>query len=397
MNRSSVLRALAHWTAVFLKEAKDAWRDRRTLRMVLLLSLVQGPLVLLLVSTLASEKENRIDQREIYIQGMQHAPGLQNFIERQAYVIKVPPADALDKLAAGQLEDAVIVVPSDFEQQLQTLQMPSIEIFANSSSRGSSTSREVARKLLQAYAQERVALTLALRGVAVASLKPLEVQEHDMANANARSAQLTGALIPLYVLIAVLTGAMGAAMDSTAGERERSSLEPLMMNPVSPWALALGKWAAVAALAALIALLTSLSFIPAQLLIRSDALQALFRFDLADAVHFGLICLPFAGAVSALLMATSVRGKSIKEAQAGNSLVLLVFMLLPLVSLLNDAAEPDWYYLVPSLAQQTLMLHVLRAEPIALWQWLIPCGIGLVLTVVGLAYVGRAMRSNAVR
>ena len=117
MNRSSVLRALAQWTAVFLKEAKDAWRDRRTLRMVLLLSVVQGPLVLLLVSTLASEKENRIDQREIYIQGMQHAPGLQNFIERQAYVIKVPPADALDKLAAGQLEDAVIVVPSDFEQQ----------------------------------------------------------------------------------------------------------------------------------------------------------------------------------------------------------------------------------------------------------------------------------------
>jgi sodium transport system permease protein len=397
MNRSSVLRALAQWTAVFLKEAKDAWRDRRTLRMVLLLSVVQGPLVLLLVSTLASEKENRIDKREIYIQGIQHAPGLQNFIERQAFAIRVPPADALDKLAAGQLEDAVIVVPSDFEQQLQTLQMPSIEIFANSSSRGSSTSREVARKLLQAYAQERVALTLALRGVAVASLKPLEVQEHDMANANARSAQLTGALIPLYVLIAVLTGAMGAAMDSTAGERERSSLEPLMMNPVSPWALALGKWAAVAALAALIALLTSLSFIPAQLLIRSDALQALFRFDLADAVQFGLICLPFAGAVSALLMATSVRGKSIKEAQAGNSLVLLVFMLLPLVSLLNDAAEPDWYYLVPSLAQQTLMLHVLRAEPIALWQWLIPCGIGLVLTVVGLAYVGRAMRSNAVR
>ena len=111
-----------------------------------------------------------------------------------------------------------------------------------------------------------------LRGVAVASLQPLEVQERDMANANARAAQLTGAMIPLYVLIAVLTGAMGAAMDSTAGERERSSLEPLMMNPVSPWALALGKWAAVAALAALIALLTSLSFIPAQLLIRSDAL-----------------------------------------------------------------------------------------------------------------------------
>jgi sodium transport system permease protein len=123
----------------------------------------------------------------------------------------------------------------------------------------------------------------------------------------------------------------------------------------------------------------------------------LFRYGLADALRFGLICLPFAGAVAAVLMASSIRGKSIKEAQAGNSLVLMVFMLLPLVSFLNDAAEPDWYYLVPSLAQQTLMLHVLRAEPIALWQWLLPSAIGVVLTIAGLAYVGRAMRSNAVR
>ena len=119
MSRPAVGKALAQWGAVFIKEIKDAWRDRRTLRMVLLLSLVQGPLVLLLVSTLASEKENRIDKREIYAQGMQYAPGLQNFIERQAYTIKVPPADAMDKLAAGQLEDAILVVPADFEQRLQ--------------------------------------------------------------------------------------------------------------------------------------------------------------------------------------------------------------------------------------------------------------------------------------
>lgn len=397
MSQPTQSSALAQWGAVFLKELRDAWRDRRTLRTVLLLSLVQGPIVLLLISTLASEKENRIDKREIYAQGMQYAPGLQNFIERQAYAIKAVPADAMDKLAAGQLEDAIVVVPADFEQRLQALEMPAVEIYANSSSRGSSTARDVARNLLQSYAQERVGLTLALRGVAVASLKPLEVQERDLANANSRAAQLTGSMIPLYVLIAVLTGAMGAAMDTTAGERERSSLEPLMMNPVSPWALALGKWGAVAVLAAVIALLTSLSFIPAQLLIRSDALQALFRYGLPDALLFALICLPFAGAVAALLMASSIRGKSIKEAQAGNSLVLMVFMLLPLVSLLNDAAEPDWYYLVPSLAQQTLMLHVLRAEPIAPWQWLLPCAIGLLLMVAGLAYVGRVMRSNAVR
>jgi sodium transport system permease protein len=397
MKFSAILRCLGQWWAVCLKEAKDAWRDRRTLRMVILLSLIQGPMVLLLISTIAKEKENRIDKREIYVQGIEHAPGLQNFIERQAYIIKRPPGDAMDQLAAGQLEDAIVVVPTNFEAHLQTLQTPVLEIFVNSSSRKSNTAGDLAHNLLQAYTQERVALTLALRGVAVASLKPLEVQERELASASSRAAQLTGSMIPLYVLIAVLTGAMGAAMDTTAGERERSSLEPLMMNPVSPWVLALGKWAAVAGLAALIALLTSLSFVPAPLLIRSDALQALFRYGLTDAMYFAVICLPFAGAVAAALMATSVRGKSVKEAQAGNSLVLMVFMLLPLVSLLNDAAEPDWYFFVPSLAQQTLMMHVLRAEPIALWQWAVPSAFAALVTVIALFYVGRAMRANAVR
>lgn len=393
----SVSHALGQWWTVCTKEAKDAWRDRRTLRAAIVLSLIQGPLVLLLISTIANEKVNRIDSREVYVQGIEHAPGLQNFIERQAYVIKSPPADAMDKLASGQLEDAIVVVPPNFEAQLQSLQTPVLEIYVNSSSRKSGTAGDLARKLVQSYTQERVALTLALRGVAVASLQPLVLQEREMASASARSAQLTGAMIPLYVLIAVLTGAMGAAMDTTAGERERSSLEPLMMNPVSPWVIALGKWAAVAGLAALIALLTSLSFVAAPLAIRSDALQALFRYGLVDALCFGLICLPFAATVAAVLMAASMRGKSVKEAQAGNSLVLMVFMLLPLVSLLNDAAEPDWYFLVPSLAQQTLMMHVLRAEPIALWQWGLPCAMAALVILGALAYVGRAMRSNAVR
>lgn len=393
----SVSHALGQWWTVCTKEAKDAWRDRRTLRAAIVLSLIQGPLVLLLISTIANEKVNRIDSREVYVQGIEHAPGLQNFIERQAYVIKSPPADAMDKLASGQLEDAIVVVPPNFEAQLQSLQTPVLEIYVNSSSRKSGTAGDLARKLVQSYTQERVALTLALRGVAVASLQPLVLQEREMASASARSAQLTGAMIPLYVLIAVLTGAMGAAMDTTAGERERSSLEPLMMNPVSPWVIALGKWAAVAGLAALIALLTSLSFVAAPLAIRSDALQALFRYGLVDALYFGLICLPFAATVAAVLMAASMRGKSVKEAQAGNSLVLMVFMLLPLVSLLNDAAEPDWYFLVPSLAQQTLMMHVLRAEPIALWQWGLPCAIAALVILGALTYVGRAMRSNAVR
>ena len=100
--------------------------------------------------------------------------------------------------------------------------------------------------------------------------------------------------------------------------------------------------------------------------------------------------------VAALMMASSVRGKTLKEAQAGNSLVQLTMMLLPLVSLLHDAAEPAWYYAVPSLAQQTLMLRVLKGQALEPQHWLLPAGICLLLTLAALAYLTLALRAKAI-
>lgn len=388
--------AARQFLTVLRKECIDASRDRRTLLLILFVSLVQGPLILFLISTLATERENRVDKREVQVQGIAAAPSLRNYIERQTYVIKVPPVDFEAQLRASRLDDAVIVVDPEFEAALARGDVPRLELLSNGNSRGSQTAAGVAKGLIDGYTRERAALGLALRGVSMQLVKPVDVDEYDLASADSRAAQLTGSFIPLYVLLALLAGAMNAAMDTTAGERERASLEPLMMNPASPWSIALGKWAAVAMLGLGVALLTSLSYLPAQALLKSEALQASFRFGLPEALEFTLLCVPFAGAVSALLMAMSIRGKSVKEAQAGNSLVMSLVLLLPLVSLMNDGAEPAWYLWVPSLAQQTLMMRVLKSEPVDAAHALIPTLICVIITVLCLAYVSRSLRKNAV-
>ena len=97
-------------------------------------------------------------------------------------------------------------------------------------------------RLLQGFAQEQAMLRLAWRGVAPAALQAIDVDERDLASPAARAAQWA-TLVPFFMLMAVLYGALHAALDTTAGERERGSLEPLLMNPVSPLALVLGKWA----------------------------------------------------------------------------------------------------------------------------------------------------------
>jgi sodium transport system permease protein len=155
-------------------------------------------------------------------------------------------------------------------------------------------------------------------------------------------------MVPFFVLMAVFYGALNAALDSTAGERERGSLEPLLMNPSSRMALVLGKWGAVASVGMLIAVLSCLSFLPGQWLLKSEALAAMFRFGIGEALAFIALLLPLAGALAALLMAIAIRCKSFKEAQANATVVVLAVSMLPLVSLMNQEGTAPWHLWVPA-------------------------------------------------
>jgi sodium transport system permease protein len=197
--------------------------------------------------------------------------------------------------------------------------------------------------------------------------------------------------------MAVLYGALNAALDTTAGERERGSLEPLLTNPASPLALVLGKWAAVVAVAMLIALLSVLSFLPARLLIHSETLRSLFVFGPAEALRFLMLLAPLAAGLSALMMAVAIRCKSFKEAQANNTAVILAVSLMPLLALFNQGGDRPWFLWVPALAQYTLMNRVLRGESLGVADLLTSVAVGALLAVLALGFIARHLRSAAVR
>jgi sodium transport system permease protein len=197
--------------------------------------------------------------------------------------------------------------------------------------------------------------------------------------------------------MAVVYGALNAALDTTAGERERGSLEPLLMNPVAPWVLVVGKWGAVATVSMLIAVLSCLSFLPGQWLLKSDTLQAMFQFGWHEVALFLVVLLPFAAAVSAVLMAVAIRCKSFKEAQANSTVVMLFVSLLPMMTLFNQTGEEAWHLWVPALAQNTLMLRVLKGEGFTTLQVVVPLLVCIVLTMLALVFVARRLRSAAVK
>lgn len=380
---------------IFRKEIVDALRDRRTLLTVLASSVLMGPLVLLALSALVASLESNAEQREVVIGGMAYAPTLVNFIERQTYTVKPAPADYETRLRKATLTDAVIVVPADFETRLLHGDAPVVEIVFDSANGRSQASAGRVGRLLSAFASERATLTLALRGVSRDALESMRIDERDLASTQTRAVQITG-ILPFFVLMAVLTGALNAALDTTAGERERGSLEPLLMNPAQRSVLVIGKWAAVASVGMLIAVLACFSFLPGQWLLRSDTLAAMFRYGPREALLFLAVLLPFAAAASALLMAVAIRCKTFKEAQASTTVVMLAASLLPLINVFSLGQEAPWHLWVPALAQNVLMTQVLKGETLTAWQYLLPLVICAVLAAGGLWFVARTLRHSAV-
>jgi len=382
--------------AVFAKELIDALRDRRTLLTVLLSSVLMGPLVLVLLSGLIASLETRAERRVMVASGLEHAPDLRNYIERQGYTLEEAPADYEALLRASRLGEPVVVVPDDFAAQRDRGDAPRITVVSDSSNRQAEAGTSRVLRVLDGYNRERGALTLALRGVPPALLAGVDVQEVDLASVRSRATQFTS-MLPFFVLMAVLYGALHAALDTTTGERERGSLEPLLTNPVAPAALVLGKWGAVAAVAMLIALLSVCSFLPAQMLIQSETLRSMFTFGAREALAFLAVLLPLAAALSALLMAVAIRCKTFKEAQANNTVVILAVSLLPLVALFNQSGDKPWFMWVPALAQYTLMNRVLRAETLSAMDVGVPALVSVLLAVACLAFVAQRLRGAAVR
>lgn len=387
--------ASAAWI-VFVKELRDALRDRRTLLMVVLSSVAIGPLVLLVLSALIAGMEARSESREIWVVGIEHAPTLRNFFERQTLLVRSAPADFERQLIERRLGEAVIVIPKSFEKELAAAERPSLEVVSSSANNRAETSLRRVLRVLQGFNQEIALLRLTYRGVSPALLEAVQVDERDIADPRARAARFTG-MLPFFVLMAVLYGALAAALDTTAGERERGSLEPLLMTPAPRVALVLGKWGAVASVGMLIAVLSCLSFLPAQALLRSETLAAMFQYGWREAMLFLALLIPLAVLLSALMMAVAIRCRSFKEAQTNNTLVILVVSLLPLVSLFNQEAEQGWHLWVPALAQITLMSRVLKGEPFAAPDLLVPLGVAAFLSALCVAFLARQLRQAALR
>jgi len=248
---------------------------------------------------------------------------------------------------------------------------------------------------VRGFARELGVQRLLARGVSPQLMAAVEIEELNVASSHARGAQLLF-LIPWLALLGSVAGAISVAIDVTAGERERGSLEPLLMNPVAAGAIVLGKWAVVALCSASVVILTLIGFKTALQFIRSENLSALMQFGFSEFALFIVMLLPFAAMIASLNMLAATYGRSYKEAQTYATYLAMLVNFTPIVPLFVSIRDAAWQLFVPAMAQQAVMMRALRGETITAVDILLPGAMALAITAAALMAQAQLLRNERI-
>jgi len=343
------------------KELKDSLRDRRALWSIIF-SVVIGPVLIGFMMNRLADRQREAESVQIPIVGMHRAPALVDWLNQQSGVRVVEGPDDAERAVREQREAVVVVVPDDFAERFRASRPAPLQVVADSSRNDVRPSVQRVQLLLQQYSAEIGSLRLIMRGVSPAAMRPLAIEQIEVSTAQQRAAQIL-TFIPMFIMVAGFVGGMQIATDSTAGERERGSLEPLLVNPAPRVAFVAGKWMA-ATLAALVSVcMTTLLCAQLTRLLRLEEMD--IRLQIGPE-HVGPILLavgPLCLLTAALQAAVATLARSFKEAQTYMGVLILAPMLPGVMSSLYPMGNALWMYALPMLGPYMLLTDILGGRP----------------------------------
>lgn len=355
---------VAALSVVLRKELVDGLRDRRSLISVLA-PLALLPFMLFVAMSQASESVERARQIKLPVIGAEHARELTDWLEQQAGIeIEQGPEKPREAVRNGDV-DFVLVIPEDFAERFAGSETAEVEIILEGMDRSLDRAVSRVRDLVLAYGRGIADRRLIVRGISPEVARPVRVETLELATQQQRSAMLIG-FMPLILVMGIFVGGLQVAIDSTAGERERGSLEPLLVIPVPRLSIIGGKWLAATAFSLASALLTAalmgigLEFSPLQRLGLRIELDAGVMALMVAAI------LPLAFSVTALQIVVATLARSYKEAQSYLSFLMLLPMLPLALTMDTEIEETSWRLLVPVLAQQQLIQDAAGGDGVAL-------------------------------
>ena len=350
--------------AVYLKECRESLRDRRALLNALIIGPLLGPLLFvgLLRFTIGHELEQADQPLPVVIIGAERAPNLVAALEQQG-LQALPPMGDIETAVREQRVALALRITEQFANDWRAGRPAQVDIIYDSSQRAGGSQFERLHGMLENYSRRTGAMRLIARGLAPAAASGLLIATRDQATPQARGALLF-AMLPYFLILTSFIGGMWLAIDSTAGERERQSLEPLLVNPVARGQIVLGKLGAAASFSFTSLVLGLLAFSIAARLLPTQRIEMSLSIGPTVIGSILLLMVPLVVLIVISQMLVAAFARSAREAQTYVGLLQLL-PLIPSVAVSVLPVTPQlWMYALPLIGQQLSMLRLLRGEPI---------------------------------
>lgn len=364
------------------KETLDNLRDYRSwvtgVFWALFGPLILGGLIMLLGTTIRERVNNGVS---LPVQGAEHAPNLIAFLEQQRITIEPAPADPRAAVIAGDV-NVVLIIPPDYAESFAAGEPATLQLVYDSTRQTALVDITLVRNLLEGYSEYLGALRLVVRGVDPRVIRVIDIEDVDTATPQSQALVFLS-MLPYFIIFAIFNGAAPVITDATAGERERGSLEPLLINPLPRGWFAVGKMLAAIPFAVANLLLTLAGFWAIfYFLPLEEILGIALRLNLDTLTAIFLICLPIVLLACAIQTLIASFTRTTKEAGTYLPFVGLI-PALPGIALAFLPVKADlWTMLIPTFGQQILINQFLRSEPILMSNVVISSALTILLTVV---------------
>lgn len=384
---------------VMRKELTESLRDRRTLINSLLIGPILAPLFFIFILKLALERSvaNQDERSPVTVVNAAGAPNLVQQLRERGLEVTLREGSIADIRAWITAENELVVlrVPPAFGERFGKGEPAAVELYADGSRQEAGKRSQRLREALAGYASLVGSLRLQARGISPAVVQPIVIDDVDVSTPSARATLILG-MLSYVILLATLMGGLYLAIDATAGERERGSLESLLTLPVTREHLIYGKIAATAVM-----MLAALAMVSASIAV---SLRAIPLETFGMSANFGPSTIwrvfatvaPFALLAAGLLTVVASFTRTYKEAQSWLGVVLLVPTVPIAIASVLEVAPQASLMLVPSLSQHLLIQGLIRGEPLPT-AWAILAAASCLVLGMALAWAaGRLYRREAI-
>ena len=368
------------------KEMIDNLRDRRSVFNALLSVLLNPILYVVLFGFLNSAFSEQAEQTlELHVIGAENAPNLIAFLAQQNVAILPAPDNPEQGLLSGEL-DVVLLIEDGYAEAFTAGEAAPVQVMRDGSNDGSTVLVRRTERLLEAYGQRTAVLRLLARGVSPTLIQPLQVAAIDVSSQELGAAGTLLDLLPVIMFTAAFLGGFYMVIDMTAGERERESLEPLLLNPIPRWMFVIGKYITALAFTIVATFLATALFL---FLLGVPFIQDLTQLQLNIApsrvVTAVLIITPVVFMAVALQMLIASYARNVKEAQTYTQILSLAGFMPALFLAVLPIQSAAWMNFVPTIGQVFLVGQVMRGEPLPIADVTISVVVTLSIAMVALA------------